>query len=160
MTDATWVIGVHPSNLPEFAGGSPIQNQILSGVSDTKMTLFRMTAKLDEGPILAKLPLSLNGHMHEIFERLTLTSLLLFADFLRNFPNIKLLPNSGPQENIRLYSRLPPSASQLSRDDLAKKSARDLYNLIRSHEDPYPNCYFEDDSGRIIFKLCEFTENQ
>jgi methionyl-tRNA formyltransferase len=35
VVEGAWVVGVHPSDLPDFAGGSPIQNQILAGITDT-----------------------------------------------------------------------------------------------------------------------------
>ena len=44
-------ICLHPSKLPLFRGGSPIQNQILRGVYDSAVTVFRMNKKIDQGPI-------------------------------------------------------------------------------------------------------------
>ena len=40
---------IHPSRLPEFR--SPLQNQIIRGVSDSAVTIFKMTMTLDAGPI-------------------------------------------------------------------------------------------------------------
>ncbi len=160
LTDACWVVGVHPSDLPEFAGGSPIQNQIQNGVTETKITLFRLTAQLDAGPILAKLPLSLSGHMKDIFRRLAVTSIVLFADFIRQFPNVAMHTAIKREKSERLYKRLYPHASEITREDFSKKSARELFDLIRCHEDPYPNCFFEDSTGRLIFKLCEFSNSK
>ena len=31
---------LHPSDLPKYRGGSPIQNQILNGILDSKVTIF------------------------------------------------------------------------------------------------------------------------
>jgi len=158
LTGTTWVVGVHPSDLPEFAGGSPIQNQILNGVTATKTTLFRLTEQLDGGPILAKLPLSLDGHMQEIFSRLEMTSIVLFADFIRKYPDIPVPAAAENRGHSTFYKRLTPCASEITREDLANKSARELFDLIRSREDPYPNSYFEDCTGRIVFKYCEFSK--
>ena len=49
-----YVIGIHPSDLPNYAGGSPIQNQIINGISSSKCTLFKVTRDIDQGPILGK----------------------------------------------------------------------------------------------------------
>ena len=38
-------IMLHPSKLPEFAGGSPIQNQIIRNIKTSAVTLFRMNKK-------------------------------------------------------------------------------------------------------------------
>ena len=42
---------IHPSDLPLYRGGSPIKNQIMNGVTESKVTLFEMTDKCDAGPI-------------------------------------------------------------------------------------------------------------
>ncbi|MDP3052503.1 MAG: methionyl-tRNA formyltransferase [bacterium] len=47
-------IGVHPSLLPKYRGSSPIQSAILSGESETGVTLFLVDEKVDHGPIFAQ----------------------------------------------------------------------------------------------------------
>jgi len=61
---------LHPSDLPKYRGGSPIQNQIIDGILDSKVTIFRMMKKLDAGDILAVDSLDLRGAIHDIFERM------------------------------------------------------------------------------------------
>jgi len=154
VVEQTWVVGIHPSDLPEFAGGSPIQNQILAGVTATKNTLFRISAALDRGPILAKVPLSLDGHLDEIFERLTVTSIVLLVEFIRAFPdNLKPLEQ---HEGAPPARRLKPESSALTRADFAQMTSRQLFDAIRCREDPYPNAYFEDEIGRLLFKRADF----
>jgi len=150
IVKGTWVVGIHPSDLPKFAGGSPIQNQILAGITQTMNTLFRLTPDIDAGPILGKLPLSLDGHIEDIFERLTQTSIILLADFIRAFPDVKAEPQA-PSVPMR---RLKPESSHLK--DYHQMTAKNLYDSIRCREDPYPNAYIEDATGRLIFKRVEF----
>jgi methionyl-tRNA formyltransferase len=155
-----WVVGVHPSDLPNYAGGSPIQNQIVRGVEFTKNTLFRLSPKLDQGPILGKVPLSLQGHMNEIFERLTSTSLVLFYDFIRDFPNVpneQIFNKSTPTNTLK---RLLPNSSRLTPDSISQMTTRELYNFIRCREDPYPNAFIEDSHGKLLLKICEFEEKK
>ena len=64
-------IMLHPSPLPRYRGGSPIQNQIINGENETSVTLFKMTAELDEGDIYIQLKMSLSGSIKEIFERIS-----------------------------------------------------------------------------------------
>ena len=40
-------IMLHPSKLPQYRGGSPIQNQIIDGKKKSAITLFRMNNKID-----------------------------------------------------------------------------------------------------------------
>ena len=148
-----FIVGMHPSDLPNYAGGSPIQHQILDGITETKASLFRLTPELDAGPVLAKAPLSLVGHMSDIFANLTTTSLALFDILFKNFSaleknrtSVKLIPRK----------RLTPELSQLTKEKLAAMSCVELYNFIRCREDPYPNVYIKDATGSITFKLVEF----
>ena len=77
LTDNFYCIMLHPSPLPKYRGGSPIQNQIINNVKKTKVTLFKMTEKFDDGPILADKSISLEGHLEDIFRRLTETGIFL-----------------------------------------------------------------------------------
>ena len=63
-------IMLHPSPLPKYRGGSPIQNQIINGEKNSAVTLFKMTRKLDDGDIYKQLPFSLIGSLDDIFNRI------------------------------------------------------------------------------------------
>jgi methionyl-tRNA formyltransferase len=154
VTEATMVVGVHPSDLPRFAGGSPIQHQILAGVTHSQNTLFRITDRLDAGPIIARIPLRLDGHIDEIFLRLTQTSIVLFSNFLLSFPDVAYLPQKA-SEPLR---RLKPESGRLTPADFQQMSTRQLYDAIRCREDPYPNAYIEDSVGILRFKRADFEE--
>ena len=47
-------INVHASLLPKYRGASPIQQALLSGDTETGVTVQRMVKELDSGPILAQ----------------------------------------------------------------------------------------------------------
>ena len=75
---------LHPSDLPKYRGGSPIQNQILDGVKNSKLCLFRMKSELDSGPIYGKRNLELTGEISDIFTRLEDLGTELTLDLLHN----------------------------------------------------------------------------
>lgn len=50
------MINVHPSLLPELRGAAPIEWAILNGLEQTGVTIMRMDAGLDSGPILHQIP--------------------------------------------------------------------------------------------------------
>jgi methionyl-tRNA formyltransferase len=54
---------IHASLLPRWRGAAPIQQAILAGDSTTGVTIMRMTAGLDEGPILAQREQRIDAHM-------------------------------------------------------------------------------------------------
>lgn len=61
----SWLLGfpriaplnIHPSLLPRWRGSSPGQCVLLYGEHESAITLMKMTAGLDEGPIITQLPL-------------------------------------------------------------------------------------------------------
>jgi len=59
--DHVLCIGMHPSDLPRYRGGSPLQHQILDNLLESKASLFTVTGELDGGPVWAKEPFSLAG---------------------------------------------------------------------------------------------------
>lgn len=48
------VLNIHPSLLPKHRGSSPIQGALLSGDTETGVTLMQLDAEMDHGPILAQ----------------------------------------------------------------------------------------------------------
>lgn len=59
----------HMTDLPFGRGGSPLQNLIVRGFRETKLSAIRCVQQLDGGPIYCKQPLSLDGSAEEIFQR-------------------------------------------------------------------------------------------
>ncbi|MBF25773.1 MAG: hypothetical protein CMP49_04570 [Flavobacteriales bacterium] len=150
------ILGVHPSDLPEYSGGSPIQNQIINGITNSKMTLFKISEELDSGPYISKLPLSLEGHIKDIFKRMEYTSTILFRDFITSYPNNIFIDINRPS---KCFKRIKPEDSELTMAMFEKLSLKEIFDLIRCREDPYPNCFLKDSSGKLIFKFCEFEKS-
>lgn len=135
IVEKCYTIIVHPSDLPAYAGGSPIQNQIIDGIKETQCTLFKATSELDGGPILYKEPLNLSGNMKEIFHKLTNATVQLVLKFLINYPNI----TEHPQGEVCPKKRRTPAMSEIKADDFANCTAKQIYDKIRCLQDPYPN---------------------
>ena len=56
ILDSSFCICMHPSPLPRYKGGSPIQNQIIKGEKESAVSFFKMTEKIDAGPHYLLLP--------------------------------------------------------------------------------------------------------
>jgi methionyl-tRNA formyltransferase len=50
------MINVHPSLLPELRGAAPIEWAIINGLEQTGVSIMRMDAGMDTGPILLQIP--------------------------------------------------------------------------------------------------------
>jgi methionyl-tRNA formyltransferase len=74
------IINAHPSLLPKYRGPSPIETAILNNEPETGISLMRLSAGMDEGPVFDQMRIALTGSE----DRLQLYAHLakLSADFL------------------------------------------------------------------------------
>jgi len=138
-------IMLHPSKLPSFAGGSPIQNQIIRNIKISAVTLFRMNEKIDQGNIILQKKLILTGDLNDIFERIISIGTLL---------TLKMLKNKYKEKNItvkKIYYRRKPCDSEITFKEIKSKSAIYLYNKIRMLQNPYPNAYIKTADGKKLY---------
>lgn len=49
------IYNIHPSLLPKYRGPSPLQQQILDGISDTGVTIYQLDEQMDHGPIVSQI---------------------------------------------------------------------------------------------------------
>ena len=145
-------IGIHPSDLPQYRGGSPIQNQILNGITKSKVSLITLSSKLDSGDIWMKEELSLIGDsIHNIFDNIVKSSIILLNSFFDLYPNID--PQKQDTTFGSYYKRRKPEDSKLNLEDFNNMTLQEMYNFIRGLTDPYPNAFLEDHEGnKLVFK--------
>lgn len=156
ITQRYLCLGVHPSDLPNYRGGSPLQHQILDGVVRTKCSLFRISERLDAGEIWGKADLSLAGDsMDEVLGQVRAASITLIESLLENYPDIRPEPQDLSQG--QLVKRRKPEDSRLRASDFDEADITPLFNKIRCLTAPYPNAFIEDASGnRIYFERIRF----
>lgn len=133
----------HMTDLPYGRGGSPLQNLILAGVKETKLTALRMTGEMDAGPIYGKLDLSLTGSAEDIYKR----SSLLVCDLMHDILSHR--PNAVPQEGeITYFKRRNPLQSRLPE----QLNMEQLYDYIRMLDAPdYPKAFIDIPGWRLEF---------
>ena len=152
LVDRYKCVMLHPSKLPKFRGGSPIQNQIASGVTDSAVTLFIMDEGIDTGNIIFQEDFSLSGHMDEIFERLVDVGTRGTLQFL----NGNCVEKKQDSSHATYYKRRSPRQSELTIEELKTLTGKEIYDKIRMLEDPYPNAYIKTiDGKKIRIKLAE-----
>jgi methionyl-tRNA formyltransferase len=146
---------LHPSPLPKYRGGSPIQNQIIRGEKTSAVTLFYMTEKLDAGDIILQEKISLEGHLQDILDRITKKAIKLTKEML----NGKLDAIPQDESKVTFFDRRKPHKSELKSEVFNNKSAEELYNFIRALEDPYPNAFIRcKDGKKLLFKRVEISK--
>jgi methionyl-tRNA formyltransferase len=150
FTEKNICLGIHPSDLPNFRGGSPLQNQILNGLFESKVSLITLSSKLDAGEIWLKEDFSLIGDsMDDIFKNIIHSSVKLLNNFFDIYPNIS--PESQDITIGSYFKRRKPEESRISLDTFKSMSLIEMYNFIRCLTDPYPNAYLEDEEGNKLY---------
>jgi methionyl-tRNA formyltransferase len=142
-------IMLHPSPLPKFRGGSPIQNQIISGCTESAVTLFLIDKGIDTGPIIGQAPFSLQGSLQEVFHRIT----CIGFDLTRHILDDGMEPVQQNEEEATVYSRRSPEQSEITINELENKTSEYIFNKIRMLQWPYPNAYFKTSDGKKLLIL-------
>ena len=141
-----YCIMLHPAPLPRYRGGSPIQNQIIRNEKESAVTLFKMDKGIDTGPIIVQESLSLEGHLNDIFDRISDIGFKLTKDILSNgFEAVE-----QDSSKATYFSRRTPSMSEITKEELEALDGEYLYNKIRMLEDPYPNAFITMSDGRKL----------
>lgn len=159
ITEKYLCLGIHPSDLPNYRGGSPIQHQIINGVLNSKVTLMTLSStKLDGGEIWLKENLSLIGNnMDQVFDNIIKSSIKLLTKFIENYQSIT--PSAPDLKEGTYFKRRKPEESKILLKDFNTMKLEEIYNFIRALTDPYPNAYIEDENGnQLVFKEVMFVK--
>ena len=138
---------LHPSPLPKYRGGSPIQNQIINGEKIGAVTLFRMNEGLDKGDIYQQLPMSLTGTLDDIFRRISDLGFAATCDIINKNYTLR----AQDESKSSYYKRRSPNDSEITLEELETRSSEYLHNKIRMLADPYPNAFIRTIDGEKLY---------
>lgn len=150
---------LHPSPLPKYRGGSPIQNQIIAGEKDSAVSVFRIGEGLDDGDIYKQLPMSLEGSLDDIFLRMIDLGTLITKQFILDLIDDKVVfkPQQFLEENPPLKRR-KPEESEIFIDKLSSMSFLEVNNMVRALTDPYPNVFISFPEGKLLLQEINKSE--
>lgn len=133
ITERWECVCFHMADVPYGRGGSPLQNLVLRGHTDTVLTALRMTDELDAGPVYAKRPLSLAGTAEAVYVRATELSLELAGELVATNP----VPVPQEGEPV-VFRRRRPAESELP-GDLDLDGVVDFIRMLDA--DGYPRAF-------------------
>jgi methionyl-tRNA formyltransferase len=150
-------LNLHPSLLPRHRGASPIPATILAGDRETGVTLMRMDAGLDSGPILAAERVALDGDEStpELEERLAAVAADLLARSLGPWLRGELTLRPQPRTGVTTTHPLRREDGRLDQ----QRPAAELERQVRAYQ-PWPGSWLETPAGRIAVWRAEATNEK
>ncbi|RMG40732.1 MAG: methionyl-tRNA formyltransferase [Candidatus Dadabacteria bacterium] len=143
-------INIHASLLPRWRGAAPIQRAIMAGDKETGISLMKMEAGLDSGPVYTtcKTPIGNDDTFETLHDRLATLGAKLLTDNLDSIISGKLVPTPQPTDGITY-------AHKITADDAAidwSKNAAQIERQIRALN-PFPGAYTQLNKLRLkIFR--------
>jgi methionyl-tRNA formyltransferase len=141
-------INVHASLLPRWRGASPIQAAILEGDARTGVTIMRMEAGLDSGPILAQreVPLRNNTTGGELSDQLSFLGAHVLVEVLPSYLSGMVAPMPQDEALATYANKLKKSNGLINIHQPALRLARQIlaYN-------PWPGAFYR--IGEKILKI-------
>ena len=142
---------IHTSNLPQFRGGSPLQNQIFNKVTSTQVNAIEMRDTIDSGGIYASCPISLHGSLQDIWLQIADTTSALIQECVLDRPT--------PQEqagSASTYKRL--KGSRIGEVLENSNSIEEVYDHIRALDgDGYGGATMDIGSHVMRFSRAKMT---
>ena len=128
-------INIHASLLPRWRGAAPIQRALLAGDSSTGITIMRMEAGLDTGPILAARPLAIGGHdtAKTLHDQLAILGAELIAETLDALLEGRIFEVAQPAEGVTYAEKISKSEALIHWN----QDAPSIWHQVRAFN-PWP----------------------
>lgn len=123
-------LNIHPSLLPKYRGGAPIQHAVMNGDDKTGVCLMEMTKAMDAGKIYAcyETPIGEDETFAEVNERLIQLSCRLLKDNLPLYIEGKLPGKEQDESKVVLALNITREEEKVSFKD---EDLNHIYNHIR-----------------------------
>ncbi|HXJ55631.1 MAG TPA: methionyl-tRNA formyltransferase [Verrucomicrobiae bacterium] len=137
-------LNVHTSLLPKYRGAAPIQCAILNGDSETGVTIMKMDAGLDTGPILTQVrtPIEELDNAQTLHDRLADLGATLLIQTIPEYVAGRIQPRPQPAEGASYAPKISKEDGRLD----WQLPARVLWNRIRAFT-PWPGAFTTHQDG-------------
>lgn len=144
----------HMTDLPFGRGGSPLQNLIVRGIYETKVSAIAVENGVDTGPVYFKEPINISQGNADCI--LTMISDIIFEKMIPRF----ILDNPKPSRQVGeevVFKRRTEKDSKIPEG----LTQRQIYDYIRMLDgEGYPLAYKDVGDLRIYFKNARLQEDQ
>jgi methionyl-tRNA formyltransferase len=137
----------HMTDVPYGRGGSPLQNLIVRGHTQTMLSAIQCVKELDAGPIYLKRPLILAGSAEEILSRASSLIGEMIVEIVRAAPTPQVQTGL-----VTIFNRRQPKDSDLS----GLIELNQIYDQIRMLDAAgYPAAFIQNESVIYEFYAAE-----
>jgi methionyl-tRNA formyltransferase len=141
----------HMTDLPFGRGGNPLQNLIIRGHKDTKLSALKCSEEYDAGPIYLKEKLSLAGTAEEILFRASKLMESMIIKIILEKPHPKIQKGEPT-----IFKRLTHKEGNL----LKSKSLDEVFDRIRMLDaDNYPPAFIDIEGIKLEFSKASYKNN-
>lgn len=159
---AAGVLNIHPSILPKYRGATPIETTILNGDSTSGVTIIKLDAQMDHGPIVAQTDVLLSGQetYPELRDQLAILGGQLLADNLPAYLKDKIDLREQDHQAASFSVKIQKIDGQI---DLGKDNQATLWRKYRAFL-IWPGLYFfiihHDSKLRILIKKAHLADEK
>jgi len=139
-------LNIHASLLPRWRGAAPIQRAIEAGDAETGITIMRMDAGLDTGPMLLResLPIGEQTTAARLHDALAAQGARLIVEALRQLQTGQLRETAQPAEGATYAKKLGKEEARVQ----WQQGAAEIARRIRAFN-PAPVCWSELEGERV-----------
>lgn len=152
-----YVIGFHPTPLPKHRGRAAIPWQILLGVRESKVSLFRMDQDMDSGDIICQYPYEISDRDYaadvcdKVCEAMRKALELSLPGIYSG--TVQLRPQNHEEATYLLVRRPEDGYIDWS------CSGKEIETLIRAVSKPYPGAFSYYKGSKVVFWRTRLEEN-
>jgi methionyl-tRNA formyltransferase len=131
-------LNVHTSLLPKYRGAAPVQRAIAAGEMETGVTIMKMDAGLDTGPVLSagRTPILPEDDSQSLHDRLGKLGAELLVETIPDYIAGKKSPQPQPTEGSSYAAKIKKEDGQIDWE----KSALEIWNRLRAFT-PWPGAF-------------------
>ena len=142
-----YAINIHASLLPRWRGAAPVHRAILSGDSETGVSIMKVEKKLDSGPVFTKSRIKIgeNDSTEIIFKQIISKGKPLLLQTLNDVVDGKYKLEEQDQKKVTYANKIEKNESKIDWNE----SASDILLKIRAFY-PTPGAWTYLDNGKRV----------
>lgn len=150
-------LNIHASLLPRWRGAAPIQRALLAGDAETGITIMRMEAGLDSGPMLFRqsLPIAATDTAGSLHDKLAELGAHLIVEALAKLERGELPGEPQPAAGVTHAAKLEKAEALLD----WRQPATTLSRAVRAFN-PFPGATGHIEGQTLKLWRCEFAAGE